>query len=124
MHSESQWRYRAKRLGLRLVRYSQSLGYQEYGPYGLVDRATGSLVKVRLAPEDVERILFGADGGAVELGRDGEAVEISHDGKALELMVDGHAVEFSGFSKTLEARGDGEADELSGKPSASESSDR
>ena len=111
MHSESQWRYRAKRRGLRLVRYSQSLGYQEYGPYGLVDRTTGSLVKVRLGPEDVERILFGTDGEAVELGRDGEAVE---------LMVDGQAVEFSGFSKALEARGDGKALEARGDGEAGE----
>ena len=59
MHNESQWRYRAKRMGLRLVRYSQSLGYREYGPYGLVDQATGRIVGVRLGPEEVERMLFG-----------------------------------------------------------------
>lgn len=58
MHSEAQWRYRAKRMGLRLVRYSQSLGYEQYGPYGLVDRATGRIVAVRLGAEDVERLLF------------------------------------------------------------------
>jgi hypothetical protein len=59
MHSEAQWRYRAKRRGLRLVRYSQSLGYQQYGPYGLVDLAAGRIVAVRLGAEDVERLLFG-----------------------------------------------------------------
>lgn len=59
MHTESQWRYRAKRAGLRLVRYSQALGYEEYGPYGLVEQATGRIVAVRLGPEDVERVLFG-----------------------------------------------------------------
>ena len=58
MHSESQWRYRAKRRGWRLVRYSQSLGYQQYGPYGLVELGTGHIVAVRLGPEDLERILF------------------------------------------------------------------
>ncbi len=58
MHSESQWRYRAKRLGWRLVRYSQSLGYQQYGPYGLVELGTGRVVAVRLGPGDLERILY------------------------------------------------------------------
>lgn len=61
MHSESQWRYRAKRQGLRLVRYGRSLGLEKYGPYGLVDRATGELVAVRLRPRDVERTLFGEE---------------------------------------------------------------
>lgn len=59
MHNESQWRYRAKRLGLRLVRYGQPLGFEEFGPYGLVDRATGGIVAVRLTAEDVEQRLFG-----------------------------------------------------------------
>jgi hypothetical protein len=58
MHTESQWRYRAKRLGFRLVRYGQSVGQGQYGPYGLVDRTTGRLVASRLEPEDVERLLF------------------------------------------------------------------
>ena len=58
MHSEAQWRYRAKRFGLRLVRYSQALGFEQYGPYGLVERATGRIVAVRLGAEDVERLLF------------------------------------------------------------------
>jgi hypothetical protein len=58
MHSESQWRYRAKRLGFRLVRYGRSLGHDQYGPYGLVDRATGRLVAARLGPSEVERLLF------------------------------------------------------------------
>lgn len=64
MHSEAQWRYRAKRLGLRLVRYGQSLGYEQYGPYGLVDRATGRLLAARLGPQDVERLLFEENDGA------------------------------------------------------------
>jgi len=115
MHSESQWRYRAKRLGLRLVRYSQALGYQEYGPYGLVDRATGRMVRVRLDSEDVERLLFGVEG---------KAVEFRGGGKAAELMVDGEAVEFSGFSKVVEFRVEGEAAELSAETSANENSDR
>ena len=58
MHSEAQWRYRAKRFGLRLVRYSQALGFEQYGPYGLVETATGRIVAVRLGAEDVERLLF------------------------------------------------------------------
>ncbi len=61
MHSESQWRYRAKRRGLRLVRYSQSLGSDRYGPYGLVDRDTGRLIATRLGADDVERLLFAED---------------------------------------------------------------
>lgn len=69
MHTESQWRYRAKRLGFRLVRYSQSLGYRQYGPYGLVERGSGRIVAVQLNPEDVERLLFGQDGRAIELGQ-------------------------------------------------------
>lgn len=67
MHNESQWRYRAKRLGLRLVRYGQSLGFDAYGPYGLVDRATGRIVAVRLAAEDVEERLFGESAVAAAL---------------------------------------------------------
>ena len=124
MHSESQWRYRAKRLGLRLVRYSQALGYQEYGPYGLVDRATGRMVRVRLDSEDVERLLFGVEGKAVEFRGGGKAVEFRGGGKAAELMVDGEAVEFSGFSKVVEFRVEGEAAELSAETSANENSDR
>ncbi len=58
MHSESQWRWRAKQLGLRLVRYSQALGFQEYGPYGLVEIDTGRVVGARFQPEDIERLLF------------------------------------------------------------------
>lgn len=61
MHNESQWRYRAKRRGLRLVRYGQPLGFEEYGPYGLVDRATGRTATIRLTAEDVEQRLFGDD---------------------------------------------------------------
>ncbi len=64
MHSEPQWRYRAKRRGLRLVRYSQALGYSQYGPYGLVESGTGRVVAVRLGPEDVERILYDENGDA------------------------------------------------------------
>jgi hypothetical protein len=45
-------------MGLRLVRYSQPLGYEQYGPYGLVDRTTGRIAAVRLGPEDIERLLF------------------------------------------------------------------
>ena len=67
MHSEAQWRYRAKRMGLRLVRYSRSLGYQQYGPYGLVDRTTGRIVSVRLGAADVERLLFEESDGAALL---------------------------------------------------------
>lgn len=79
MHSESQWRYRAKRHGLRLVRYGQSPGSDQYGPYGLVDRAIGRLVAVRLEPDDVERTLFGEDTEAalptrqLQLATDGDA---------------------------------------------------
>ncbi len=75
MHSESQWRYRAKRMGFRLVRYSQSRGYPEYGPYGLVEVGTSRVVAVRLGPKDVEAMLFGEDGLAAVPGRQLQGAE-------------------------------------------------
>lgn len=64
MHSESQWRYRAYRRGLRLVKYKPgSTAYLQYGPYALVDRSTNHLTEVGLDAEAVERTLF-ADGAA------------------------------------------------------------
>jgi len=62
MHSEAQWRYRARRIGLRLVRRSRSLGSEQYGPYSLVEQTTGNVVAVKLSPEDVEQLLFGESG--------------------------------------------------------------
>lgn len=59
MHSESQWRYRAYRRGLRLVKYKQdSPAYTKYGPYALVDQRTNSLAASQLDAEAVERELF------------------------------------------------------------------
>lgn len=58
MHSESQWRYRAYRRGLRLVKYKEaSPAYQRYGPYALVDRTTKTIVATNLDAEAVEREL-------------------------------------------------------------------
>ncbi len=58
MHSESQWRYRAYRQGLRLVKYKvNSMGYQQYGPYALVDQTTNRPVAAGLDAEAVERAL-------------------------------------------------------------------
>lgn len=59
MHSESQWRYRASRRGLRLVKYKQdSTAYEQYGPYALVDRTTNRMAATGLDAEAVERELF------------------------------------------------------------------
>lgn len=59
MHSESQWRYRAYRKGLRLVKYKQtSPAYTKYGPYALVDQRTNVLAAAQLDAEAVERELF------------------------------------------------------------------
>ena len=59
MHSESQWRYRAYRRGLRLVKYKvDSPAYEQYGPYGLVDRATKAVIATNLDAEAIERKLF------------------------------------------------------------------
>lgn len=61
MHSESQWRYRAYRRGLRLVKYkSASSAYLRYGPYALVDKSTNQLAMSGLDAHGVERELFGA----------------------------------------------------------------
>lgn len=60
MHSESQWRYRAYRQGLRLVKYKKtSPAYEQYGPYGLVDRTSNRVIRKHLRPTDVESVLFG-----------------------------------------------------------------
>lgn len=62
MHSESQWRYRAYRRGLRLVKYKRSSSaYEQYGPYALVDRATNRVVMTGLDADGVERELFATD---------------------------------------------------------------
>ncbi len=62
MHSESQWRYRAYRRGLRLVKYKQgSPGYERYGPYALVELATQSVIATNLDADAIERELFTAD---------------------------------------------------------------
>ena len=59
MHSESQWRYRAYRKGLRLVKYKRgSTAYDQYGPYALADRITNRVKVLRLDAEAVERTLF------------------------------------------------------------------
>lgn len=59
MHSESQWRYRAYRRGLRLVKYKvNSSAYEQYGPYGLVDRATKAVVATNMDAAAIERELF------------------------------------------------------------------
>jgi len=63
MHSESQWRYRAYRKGLRLVKYKQaSPAYQQFGPYALFDQSTNTLTALRLDAEAVEHELFAGDG--------------------------------------------------------------
>lgn len=67
MHSESQWRYRAYRKGLRLVKYKrESPAYQRYGPYALVDQATNKVAATGLDAEALERELF--HGGGQETG--------------------------------------------------------
>ena len=59
MHSESQWRYRAYRKGLRLVKYKlDSPAYEQYGPYALVDLTTKEIVATKLDAAAVERELF------------------------------------------------------------------
>ncbi|MGI9164479.1 MAG: hypothetical protein ACR2JI_16390 [Mycobacterium sp.] len=59
MHSESQWRYRAYRKGLRLVKYNQSSpAYAKWGPYALVDQSTNKLTAVNLDAQAVEQALF------------------------------------------------------------------
>lgn len=61
MHSESQWRYRAYRKGLRLVKYKQdSPAYSKYGPYALVDQSTNEVAATNLDAHDLERVLFTA----------------------------------------------------------------
>ena len=66
MHSESQWRYRAYRKGLRLVKYKEaSTAYVKYGPYALVEQATNQIAVANLDAAGVERELFaGADATA------------------------------------------------------------
>ena len=65
MHSESQWRYRAYRRGLRLVKYKQSSpAYTKYGPYALVDQRTNALAAAQLDADGVERVLFSQAGSA------------------------------------------------------------
>lgn len=62
MHSESQWRYRAYRKGLRLVKYKVgSPAFEQYGPYGLVDLSTRTVVATNLDAEAVERELYESD---------------------------------------------------------------
>ena len=59
MHSESQWRYRAYRRGLRLVKYKQSSpAYSKYGPYALVDQSTNTVAVTNLDADAVEKELF------------------------------------------------------------------
>ena len=59
MHSESQWRYRAYRRGLRLVKYKQSSpAYSKYGPYALVDQSTNQIAATNLDAAAVEQELF------------------------------------------------------------------
>lgn len=65
MHSESQWRYRAYRKGLRLVKYKESSSaYTDYGPYALVDQSTNHIAAARLDAAGVERELFATAGEA------------------------------------------------------------
>ena len=62
MHSESQWRYRAYRKGLRLVKYKvDSPAYEQYGPYGLVDLSTRAVIATNLDAAAIERELFEPD---------------------------------------------------------------
>ncbi len=59
MHSESQWRYRAGRMGLRLVKYKQSSpAYRQYGPYALVDTTAKGVKFMGLDANAVEQTLF------------------------------------------------------------------
>ena len=59
MHSESQWRYRAYRKGLRLVKHKRdSPAYQRYGPYALVDQATNKVATTGLNAQALKRELF------------------------------------------------------------------
>ena len=59
IHSESQWRYRAYRQGLRLVKYKMnSPAYERYGPYALADRNSNRIVRGHLRAQEVEDILF------------------------------------------------------------------
>ena len=59
MHSESQWRYRAYRKGLRLVKYKQdSPAYSKYGPYALFDQSTNRMAAMNLDAAAVEQALF------------------------------------------------------------------
>ena len=54
MHSESQWRYRAYRKGLRLVKYKQSSpAYSKYGPYALVEQSTNRIAATNLDADAV-----------------------------------------------------------------------
>lgn len=65
MHTESQWRYRAYRKGLRLVKYKEtSTAYTKYGPYALVDQSTNSIAAAHLDAAAVERELFAGAGEA------------------------------------------------------------
>jgi hypothetical protein len=60
MHAVYQWRHRAKRRGLRLVKYQQAVpGYEKYGPYALLDASTNRILASGLEPADVERLLYG-----------------------------------------------------------------
>jgi hypothetical protein len=60
MHAVYQWRHRAKRRGLRLVKYQQCVpGYEQYGPYALLESSTNRILASRLEPADVERLLYG-----------------------------------------------------------------
>lgn len=62
MHSESQWRYRASRRGLRLVKYKRDTSaYEQFGPYALFEQATNKIAALRLDAEAVERALFPGD---------------------------------------------------------------
>ncbi len=63
MHTESQWRYRAYRKGLRLVKYKEaSTAYTKYGPYALVDKSTNQIAVANLDAEGIERELFAPSG--------------------------------------------------------------
>lgn len=72
MHSESQWRYRAYRQGLRLVKYKKaSTAYEQYGPYALADMTTNRVVRGNLRSIDVEQALFGDVNEAASVARTG-----------------------------------------------------
>jgi len=59
MHTESQWRHRAYRKGLRLVKYKEtSSAFTKYGPYALVDLSTNNIATAHLDAEAIERELF------------------------------------------------------------------